>query len=340
VIVSWNARDYLAQCLESLFADPSNKALEVIVVDNASTDGSPEMVAERFGHVRLIRNERNLGFARANNIGIREATGRYVALINSDVRVLPGCLAKLVAYCESHLAVGMAGPRITGGDGKLQRSCRGFPSLWNMFSRALALDAIFPKAKLFGGYLMPFWAHDTLRPVDILSGCFWLGRRQAMEEVGLLDESFFMYGEDMDWCKRFWSAGWELVFIPEAEAIHYGGASSANSPVRFFIEKQRADLQYWRKHHGGVAAKIYLIIACLYHLLRVAGYAGAALTGGSRAKEARFKLRRSLLCVRWMLTRKELSDKVSERSVTPVISSAANQRQAAAPVACSAAERI
>ena len=120
--------------------------------------------------------------------------------------------------------VGMAGPRIFGGDGKLQRSCRGFPSVWNMLCRALALDSFFSKSRLFTGYSLRSWSQDCLRPVDILTGCFWLIRKDALPRVGLLDESFFMYGEDMDWCRRFWQCGWQVVFVPAAEAIHYGGA--------------------------------------------------------------------------------------------------------------------
>jgi GT2 family glycosyltransferase len=196
----------------------------------------------------------------------------------------------------------MLGPRIIGGDGRLQRSCRGFPGVWNMLCRAVALDAAFPRTPLFCGYLLQHWAHEEQRHVDILSGCFWMVRKEALEKVGLLDEGFFMYGEDMDWCKRFWAKGWALVFFPSAEAIHYGGASSANAPVRFFIEKQRADLQYWKKHHGWVARGGYFLISCAYHLFRMVGYAAVAVVKRGPAADARFKLRRSFLCLRWMLT--------------------------------------
>ena len=243
IIVSWNAKSYLEQCLASLTDRVCRYPMEIIVVDNASTDGSPECVRDCFPYVRLIRNNSNLGFARANNIGIAASTGKYVCLINSDVKVLDDCITRLVEYCETHPDVGMVGPRIIGGDGLLQRSCRGFPSLWNMFCRALSLDAHFPRIKAFSGYALAYWPHDTQAEVDILSGCFWLIRKGSLTKVGLLDETFFMYGEDMDWCRRFWSGGWKLVFLPSATAIHYGGASSANAPVRFQAEMQRADLQ-------------------------------------------------------------------------------------------------
>ena len=303
VIVSWNARKFLEECLESLAAGACSYPMEVIVVDNASTDGSPELVQQRFPNVRLIQTGANLGFAKGNNVGIRESRGRYLCLVNSDVRVLTGCITRLVDFMEGHPKTGMVGPRIIGGDGKLQRSCRGFPSLGNMFCRALALDEIFPHSAWAGGYLMPFWDHDTLRQVDILSGCFWLVRREALEQVGLLDEAFFMYGEDMDWCKRFSLQGWDLMFVPAAEAIHYGGGSSANAPLRFYIEKLRADFQYWRKHSGWCAQRCYFLITCLHHVVRMAGFACAKLARRGDGDTNNYKMTRSWRSLLWMVGR-------------------------------------
>jgi GT2 family glycosyltransferase len=302
VVVSWNARKYLKQCLESLREGVCRLPMEVLVVDNASTDGSSEMVEQHFPNCRLIRNETNLGFAKANNIGIKASAGRYVCMVNSDVRVLPDCIRRLVDYCEAHAEVGMAGPRILGGDGRLQRSCRGFPTLWNMFCRSLALDSLFPRCRLFGGYLLPYWEHDSLQAVDILSGCFWMVRREALPKVGLLDEKFFMYGEDMDWCKRFWLNRWRVIFVPAAEAIHYGGASSANAPVRFFIEKQRANLQYWKKHHHWLAQQCYFLLVCVEQAVRTVGYASALCWRSPAAGERRSKLIRGFRCLQWLLS--------------------------------------
>lgn len=302
VIVSWNARDYLKQCLDSLTAEVCRYPMEIIVVDNASADGSAGMVADLFPRVRLVRNSSNLGFAKANNIGIAQSSGRYLGLINSDVKVLKDCITRLVDECEKRPRVGMVGPRVTGGDGKLQRSCRGFPTLWNTLCRALALDSVFRRWSLFTGHTLAHWAQDSTRPVDILSGCFWLVRREALAEVGLLDESFFMYGEDMDWCRRFWNRGWEVLFVSEAEAVHYGGGSSSNAPVRFYIEMQRADLQYWRKHHSRTAAACFFLISCLRLTLRVAGYSIALLLDAPARKVYRFKVQRSLACLKWMIS--------------------------------------
>ncbi|EIC28188.1 glycosyltransferase family 2 protein [Methylomicrobium album] len=303
IIVSWNARDYLKKCLKSLAGGMCSYPMEIIVVDNASSDGSAECVAAEFPHVRLIRNADNLGFAKANNIGVVASRGQYLAFINSDVEVLPDCLTRLVDYVEAHPEVGMAGPFIIGGDGRMQRSCRGFPGVWNMFCRALALDTLFRSVRLFSGYSMAYWSQDSLRPVDILSGCFWLVRRPALDRVGLLDEAFFIYGEDMDWCKRFWKHGWKVVFYPEAKAIHYGGASSSNAPVRFYIERQKADLQYWRKHHSPPAVAAYLLISCLHMALRLAGYACVMLLDPA-TQSGKYKMKRSWACLKWIVSGK------------------------------------
>jgi GT2 family glycosyltransferase len=301
IIVSWNAREYLKNCLASIARQDFGYAVETIVVDNCSSDGSADCVASDFPGVRLIRNRHNDGFARANNIGCAVATGQYLCFINSDVVVLPHCIDRLVDHCEADARAGMVGPLILGSDGQLQRSCRGFPSLWNMLCRALALDTAFAATRLFTGYSLRHWPQDEQRSVDILTGCFWLVRRQALEQVGLLDEDFFIYGEDMDWCRRFWSAGWQVVFAPQARAIHHGGASSANAPIRFFIERQKADLHYWRKHHHGVAVAGYLAITLLHLTIRV--MAGAAWLLIQPGRPARwFKVRRSLACLGWLLS--------------------------------------
>ena len=302
IVVSWNAREYLRQCLASLSGEACRCPAEIIVVDNASSDGSPEMVASDFPHVKLIRNQANLGFAKANNLGVALSGGRYLCFVNSDVKVLPDCLGRLVDYCEQHAEAGIVGPRVIGGDGRLQRSCRGFPGVWNMFCRALALDTLFPWCSLFTGYSLWHWPQDSVRSVGILSGCFWLVRRQAVEQVGLLDESFFMYGEDMDWCRRFWSRGWQAVFVPSAEAIHYGGASSSNAPVQFYVERHRADLRSWQKHHSSVAVACYFVLTCLHLALRAAGYSLVSLLRGASRSESGYKARRSLAALGWMLS--------------------------------------
>ncbi|MBN7795245.1 glycosyltransferase family 2 protein [Parahaliea mediterranea] len=297
IIVSWNASDYLRECLQSIREEGLSGKIEVIVVDNASDDNSVGMVKEQFPETVLLCNSENLGFAKANNLGINVCQGRYIALVNSDVHILNGCLRTLVEFLEGHASVGLVGPFIIGADGRQQLSCRAAPTLWNMTCRALALDSIFPKSGLFNRYFMGDWDHASTASVDILSGCFWLTSRFALDSVGVLDESFFIYGEDMDWCKRFHDAGWDVVFIPQAKAIHYGGASSSNSPTRFFVEKQKADLQYWRKHHPGLPSALYSIIAVCHHSIRVLGYSIKTIAYRGRGIKPWYKVRRSAACL-------------------------------------------
>lgn len=301
IIVSWNAREFLMQCLASLYAGEGRRAKEIIVVDNASMDGSSEAVETHFPGVCLIRNAENLGFAKANNAGVEHCTGRYICFINSDAKVIGDCIGQLVDYCETHSEVGLVGPRVMWGDGRLQRSCRGFPTVWTTLCGTLALDTFFPKVKSFGGYSLAYWPQEELREVDILSGCFWLARREAMNQVGLLDEEFFIYGEDMDWCKRFRLAGWKNAFVPSAQAVHYGGASSANAPVRFYVEMHKAELQYWRKHHDPLAVACYRAASFLHALVRVVGWGVAWCLSAQRQDTYHHKFQRSKACLWWLL---------------------------------------
>ena len=301
IIVSWDAKKHLLKCLESLALTERDYTSEIIVVDNASTDGSAQAVRESFPRVRLVENPQNAGFARANNFGIQMAHGRCLCLINSDVEVLDDCVFTLLRQMDAQPEIGMIGPLLLESDGRTQISCWGFPSIWNIFCRALALDRLFPNSGLFNGYQIRHSDSDAARNVDILGGAFWLTRREAVQEVGPLDEGFFMYGEDMDWCKRFWQKGWQIRFYPKARAIHYGGASSANAHIRFFIEMQRANLQYWKKHHSGAAWLAIYFVYGLHHLVRIGGHFGAMLVRTQKRAEHRLKMQRSLVCLGWLL---------------------------------------
>jgi GT2 family glycosyltransferase len=301
IIVSWNANNYLFKCIESLYKTLKNSKAEIIVVDNASNDGSPEMVCSQFPHVKLIRNTENLGFAKANNIGIRQCTGKHIALINSDVEVLNDCLGKLIGYMRQNSDIGMLGPQILDSEGNIQRSCMGFPSLWNTFCRTFALDVLFPNMKFFSCYMMSYWSHNTTREVDVINGCFWLIRRQAIDQVGLLDERYFMYSEDKDWSKRFWDAHWRVVYYPEAKAIHYGGGSSSNAPIKFSIEMLKANLQYWKKHHNSLSTFFFMILIGLHHLIRLFGQIPMYIIKPAKKNHILLKMKRSLACLQWLL---------------------------------------
>lgn len=284
VIVSWNAKGFLEECLQSLADSGTSRSMEVIVVDNASADGSPEMVQEKFPQVKLIRNGKNLGFAKANNVGIRESAGRYVSLVNSDVKILGDCLGALVGYMDQHPDVGNVGPKILNRDLTLQSSCRQFPSLWNNFCEASGLNKVFRGNKLFSGEHMVFFPHDQELAVDVLVGCFWMVRRETFEQIGLLDEDFFIYAEDVDWCRRCWDAGWRVVFFPGSQAIHYRGGSSANDPERFAVEQQKAVLHYWEKHHGPVGRLAVRAIMRFRYALRYLFNRSSHVTKSSATK--------------------------------------------------------
>jgi len=294
IIVSWNAREYLLECLRSLAHARTRLSMEILVVDNASSDGSPEAVQREFSHVKLIPNHANLGFAKANNIGVQQSAGRYLVFANSDVNVLPGCIDEMHDYLEKHPSIGMLGPKILNPDLRLQLSCRKFPDLWNLLSRSLGLDIVFPR--------ITYHSHrGGVRKVDVLSGCFWMVRRAALPQVGLLDENFFMYAEDIDWCKRFWDAGWKVVYFPKARVIHRGGASSVHAPARFYLEMQRANWYYWKKHRGWPAGIGFLFICALHHMLRILHGIVLYFLRPSKKPEMRLKIKRSMACMGWLL---------------------------------------
>lgn len=308
LIISWNTCDLLAACLESIRQSNPACVVEVIVVDNASTDGSPKMVEKHFPEVRLIHSGSNLGFAKGNNLAMQHANGSMFALVNSDALVHPGCLETLAAYLDQHPAVGLVGPRVIGGDGLLQRTCRHLPGLWNTFCRALALDRIFGGRGIFSGYEVPPAQHELLHEAEVLSGCFCLARRSAVEQVGGLDEQFFFYGEDIDWCRRFKDAGWKMVFIPQVTATHFGGGSTSKAPLRYSIEILRATLKYWRKHHGATGQAVCQGLLILHHGLRLLARSVKRTLGLGRSSDSQYKLKEDVVCLRWLFFRTEIDD--------------------------------
>ena len=199
VIVTWNGKKYALECLASLRSLGSAIAIEVIVVDNASTDGTPQAIRDLYPEVTVLQNEMNLGFAKANNVGILAARGEYVCLLNSDVVVPPGCLEKMVVFLKAHPDIGLLGPKMLGPTGELGKSVNRLPTVWNYFCFAFGLHVLAPKSKLFGSFIMDGYRYDKTEDVEVLTGWFWMVPRVALQQVGGLDERFFMYGEDIDW---------------------------------------------------------------------------------------------------------------------------------------------
>ena len=300
IVVSWNAKDLLRGCLSSLEQTKPASVMEVIVVDNDSHDGSAEMVEVEFPSVRLIRSGGNLGFAGGNNVGISIARGDALALVNSDALVHPGCLETLLAFLQQTPKAGLVAPKVFGSDGLLQRNSRNLPSLWNTFCRAIALDRLFPDLPGLSGYEVPRGAHQHPHRAQVLSGCFWMARKAAVDQVGMLDERFFFYGEDIDWCKRFADAGWTLHFIPQATATHLGGGSSSAAPIRFSIEMLRATLQYWRKHHGAAGEWLCRLILIFHHGMRLTVRSIAQKAGLAETDRTRHKRSEDAACLHWL----------------------------------------
>ncbi|MCB9867708.1 MAG: glycosyltransferase family 2 protein [Phycisphaerales bacterium] len=255
VIVSYNTRELLRECLESLTLGAAGIAVETFVVDNASKDASAEMVAERFPQVRLIRNPDNRGFAAANNLGLAEATGRHVMLLNPDTVVRPGAFAELVRFMDAHPQAGYCGPRLVNADGSHQLSARRFPTWWSSAANLLGWDKKHPASRHCGD-LHAAAGDRTEMPAGWLTGACLLVRRTAMQQVGVLDEGYFMYFEETDWCRRLANAGWAGWYVPSAEVLHYGGQSVGpvesdapffgNRPA-FWVPSQR---RYYRRHLG------------------------------------------------------------------------------------------
>jgi len=227
VIVNYNVKEFLEQSLVSVEKALANIPAEVIVVDNASRDGSVELVRRNFSNVQLLAQTENLGFARSSNIGIECAKGRYVALLNPDTIVQEDTFAKMLDFMETHPETGLLGCKILNPDGTLQLACRrSFPTPWVAFTKLSGLSRIFSGSKLFGKYNLTYLDANATCEVDAISGSFMLIRRETLEHVGPLDEMFFMYGEDLDWCYRIRQSGWQVTYFPNTQIVHFKGESS------------------------------------------------------------------------------------------------------------------
>lgn len=253
VIVSWNVRDLLRRCLCSILADLTCK-LEAIVVDNASTDGSAAMVRDEFPSVRLIAGDTNLGYPGGNNVGLRMAQGRYLMILNPDTEVCPGALAAMVAYADAHPDVGVVGPQLLNPDGSVQSSRRRFPTFATALFESTWLQPLAPRSMLERYYVLDR-PDDMTLDVDWVDGAALMARRAAVEQVGLLDEGFFMYSEELDWCRRFRQAGWRVVYLPEAKIVHHRGKSSDQVVAARHIYFNTSKVRYFRKYHGVLAAE-------------------------------------------------------------------------------------
>ena len=258
VTVSWNTRDLLRECLESLKQELDNLPQvksEVFLIDNDSHDGSAQMVASEHPWVHLIVNKENLGFAKANNQAFKLAKGEYVLLLNPDTKVLPGAIGTLIEFLQSKGEAGIVAPMLLNTDMSVQRSCRKFPTFTNMLYELIGLSKVFKPGTAAGAkfreYKMLDWEHDDEREVDQPEGACLLLRQSVIDQVGVLDEGFFMLFEEVDWCYRIKKAGWQIWFTPRAKIIHHYGQSIKQVKAKMILSSHKGLFRFWHKHYRG-----------------------------------------------------------------------------------------
>ncbi len=258
VILNWNTERLLRRCIASIKSSTKTGVdYEIIVVDNASEDGSRAMVTSEFPDVKLVTNKKNIGFGAGNNRGAALARGRYILFLNSDTEMHEDCLLKMMRYADEHLEVGIIGPKLLNTDGSLQYSCRHYPNLATGFFRNTPLGRLFPANRHNSDYLMSSWDHATNRNVDWVSGAALMIRRETANEVGMFDEDYFMYCEDVDLCRRVNMArrsmapeeNWKVTYVPSASITHFIGRSSDKVPTRMTYEFHRSQYLFYRKHY-------------------------------------------------------------------------------------------
>lgn len=249
-IVNWNTRGLLSACISSILEHREDFPIEILVADNDSADGSAEMVRSQFPDVVLVENPGNLGFAGGHEPLFQRSRGKYHVLVNSDVRFHKGSLSRWAEAMEADPKIGILGCRIVGPNGDLQPSCRRFPSLGLQFIEASGLNRFFPDHPRINAYKMGGFAHDHSRSVDQVMGSLFLIRREVVEKVGYLDTDFFMYYEEVDYCKRTVEAGYKVFFDASSSIYHEGGGSSRKVKVATMRRTMRSMRHYFRKHHG------------------------------------------------------------------------------------------
>ncbi len=276
IIVSWNSRRDLEQSLPSIPQGCRTCTAEVLLVDNASGDGTVARALELLPGIRVIANTENAGFARANNQAMAIAAGRYVCLLNPDTVVHDGAFDTLIAFMDAHPEAWGCGPALLNGDGSPQRTGVRFPSLWNMTVEAIFLDRLLPGTRLFGAHRELYEQWNTQREVDFLQGSCLLVRRKAIDDVGGLDEEFFMYFEETDWCRRIKGAGGKIVLVPGAQVVHFGGGTVGHYDERRLVHFHVSLFRYFSKHHGVGAQLGARIIIAKRSFIRLVVWSGVA----------------------------------------------------------------
>lgn len=232
IIVNYNVKEFLQNLIHSIEKASLNLTKEILIVDNASDDGSVEFIKEKFPQIKLIANQKNLGFGKANNIGLKQANGKYILLINPDTLVAEDTFEKMIKFFESNSEAGLAGCKILNPDGSLQLACRrSFPGPWTSFTKVTGLSNLFPNSKIFARYNLTYLDENKTYEVDAISGSFMMMRKEVYEKVGGFDEQFFMYGEDLDLCYRIQKSGFKVYYVHSTQIIHYKGESTKRSSL-------------------------------------------------------------------------------------------------------------
>jgi GT2 family glycosyltransferase len=304
IVVGFNSARHLPACLASLEAQ-RGADLEIHVVDNASSDGSADLVRRDFPRVRLHANERNVGFAGGNNQILESSPAAFYVLANPDTIVHPGAVAACVDYLKRDPRAGVVATRLLFPDGSLQRSCYSFLGLRNLLGETLGVHRFFPGLRPLTSFYMPWFAHDRVAEVDWLPGAFLVVRGEVVRGVGAFDPDFFMYGEEMDWCRRIRRAGWTVVFLPEPPVVHVGGESSKPVAGPMFVENLKGRVRFLRKHRGPLVAAAgrgiiaFAIVARL--AWREAEAAAGRISGRTPSEALRLKQEMFRAAFRWVL---------------------------------------
>src|SRR5439155_203793 len=303
-VVSYNSASYLPQCLSALERQQGVEA-DIHVVDNASSDGSADLVRRQFPRVRLIANLSNVGFASANNQILSPGTAEFYALVNPDTVPSPTALATCVRYLEGNPKAGVAATRLVHPDGDLQRSSHAFLGFRNLLGETFGVHRLLPVLRPLSSLYMPWFDHGRIAEVDWVDGAFLVARGEVVRAVGGLDPGFFMYGEEMDWCRRIRRAGWSIVFLPEPAVIHVGGASSGPIAGPMFVENLRGRLRFLSKHRSSLvvmAAHATIAVSVLLRFAwREAQALGLSLMGRPVPEPLRLRLTSLSAAARWVL---------------------------------------
>lgn len=279
IIVTWNCRQYALDCLASIEKGGARRRIhiEILLVDNDSTDGTVEAVRKAFPSVHVTANRTNAGFATANNQAIRESKGRYVLLLNPDTLVNTDALDTMTAYLDANGSVAAIGPTVLNGDGTQQFTGVRFPNTWNFFSESFFLDRFFPRSRLFGRHKSLYEDFSKPFSVDFVQGSCLMVRRSVLDSVGLLDESYFMYFEETDLCYRIKNAGYDIHFVPSASITHFGGGEEGHFTERRLLHYHRSLFLFYRKNHGPASRIAVRFVIALRSLIRIGAWSLTAL---------------------------------------------------------------